>query len=473
MPQKIPLSGGSYTARSVISDAQACINMFPEKNQQTSELPFVYYPTPGLVKFAQGPFGAVRGLYEASNNNVYAVIDNGFYELSSGGALTLRGNITPGSSPVRFVDNTFEIVIFDGTSNGWYMDLTTNTFAAISDPAWYGSVGGGYLDSFMVFNRPGTRDWYATESNQFLPLNPLYFARKTAAGDLLRTVTVRDRSILLLGENSLEFWFNSGNESFPFAIQAGAFEDIGIAAPYSLAQFSGTSFWLSKNLAGDSLAVSCTEYRVDRVSNYAIEAEWKTYTTVEDAIGFVYQSGGHVFYVLNFPTANRTWVYDAQENLWHRRAYLESDGTFSRHRANCHVYAFGRQLVGDYQNGAIYDMSDSAYTDDGTAIRRVRGFPTISADQRRISYLRFALEMEVGSAPLGVVPTVEMRYSDNYGRTWSDYLHQSLGETGEFNRSVVWNRLGLGRNRVFEVSWSFNGPTALKGAFVEMEVSET
>lgn len=54
---KIPLMGGSYEARSIIADAQRCVNLYPEPNPQDAEAPLTHYPTPGLTVLALGLVG--------------------------------------------------------------------------------------------------------------------------------------------------------------------------------------------------------------------------------------------------------------------------------------------------------------------------------------------------------------------------------------------------------------------------------
>ena len=47
------------------------------------------------------------------------------------------------------------------------------------------------------------------------------------------------------------------------------------------------------------------------VSNRGIEQMINTFARIDDAIAYAYQKNGHSFYVLTFPTANKTLVYDA------------------------------------------------------------------------------------------------------------------------------------------------------------------
>jgi hypothetical protein len=79
--------------------------------------------------------------------------------------------------------------------------------------------------------------------------------------------------------------------------------------------------------------------------------------TLADAQAFTYQQDGHSFYVLNFPAAGKTWVYDVATGEWHERAVWDSVAMdWQPHLSRCHAYGFGRHLVGDRLSPAIYDM---------------------------------------------------------------------------------------------------------------------
>lgn len=479
---KLPLAGGTYQARALIAGAQRCVNLYPEKNQEGASFPFTYYPTPGLVPFAVDATNEapVRGIFKASNNNVYAVIGRQIYSLASDGTLTPLINMaTDISTPVSFDDNTFEAVIVEGTDFGYVVNMSDGSLSTISsatDAGFYGGTSVAYVDSFLLFNRPGTRQWYTTLSNQLLPFDATYFALKTAGPDPLLNIAVLNRSILLFGEKTVEFWYNAGGSSFPFAIQAGAFVNVGLAATYSVAQNADSVFWLGRNDLGEAIATMTVEYDARRISTYALEAEWASYSTVEDATAFTYQDAGHVFYVLNFPTADKTWVFDVQEGLWHQRAWMDTSGGLHRHRANCHCFAFGKHLVGDFENGQIYELTETAFDDDGDPVFRARGFPTLSNESRRVAYTRFLAELEVGASEglvIGQGPKIFLRWSDDYGQTWSTPVGQSVGASAQYLTSVVWSRLGMGRNRVFELSWSWPYKTALSGAYLEATPAAT
>src|SRR3990167_1784982 len=61
-------------------------------------------------------------------------------------------------------------------------------------------------------------------------------------------------------------------------------------------------------------------------------------------------------------------------------------------------------------------------------------------------------------------PQIGMRYSNDGGNTWSAYTYRNLGRAGEFSRRLYWNSLGMGRDRVWELSGDAPVKTAIVGA---------
>lgn len=68
----------------------------------------------------------------------------------------------------------------------------------------------------------------------------------------------------------------------------------------------------------------------------------------------------------------------------------------------------------------------------------------------------------------GTDPQVMLRISNDGGKTWITEQWRSAGKTGEFHRRVRWNRLGMGRRRVFEVIVTDPIPWKITGAYVEV-----
>ncbi len=88
-----------------------------------------------------------------------------------------------------------------------------------------------------------------------------------------------------------------------------------------------------------------------------------------------------------------TWAYDASTQLWHQRAH---DDFLCRERYNCHVFAFGKHLFGDFANGNIYELDGTIGTINGAAIPKERTSPSWGDEEKRIPVRAFQLDMEEG-----------------------------------------------------------------------------
>jgi hypothetical protein len=256
----------------------------------------------------------------------------------------------------------------------------------------------------------------------------------------------------------------------------GVYIEHGCAANHSVAKVDLALFWLGRDLQGQGIVFAGRNYAADRVSTYALEAEIATYGRIDDAVGFSYLQGGHAFYVLSFPTANKTWALDTTTQQWTQLAYLEATGSLSRHRATAHAAYGGQNVVLDWQNGNLYALDPNAYTDNGAPILRVRSFPHLAgSDGNRMMFRQFIADMEVGAGLPGdsAPPEVRLRWSDDRGASWGNPVSGSLGKVGEYLTSIQWQRLGYARDRVFELSWSAPVRTALNGAWVDVARART
>ena len=496
---RIPLIGGSYASRSVISGAGGrCVNYYPEKNPPDALVPVTHYQRPGLVPLAQGPNAPVRGIWRASNGNGYCVIGSNVYQINPvTWALTQLGTIAANrSNPCSFTDFGQAVgigVLVDGSPNGWSINLGTGAFAQINDPTgtFVGADKLDYIDTFVLFNVPGTNQFGSTLSNE-LQFDSLYVAGKTNYPDLLQTLIVNRHEILLFGSLKTEIWYDAGNAQFPFAELPGAYIEHGTVAKYSVASADISVYWLGMDLQGQGYVFRQRGYETTRISNHALE--WtlsqvqESGGTLSDAIGYTFQKAGHLFYVLQFPSADMTWVFDDAVTdpmiAWHQEAWTDANGQLHRHRGNCCAFLNGQNVCGDWENGTIYSMNFSAYTDEVagvvgpiTCIRTFphlggisgrEGAPVIPTDGRRVRHDRFQLDMEAGGAGTQQFPSqISLKYSDDRGNTWRGAALQSAGAQGQFDTWPLFQNLGEARDRVYEISHSIPGPAAINGAWID------
>lgn len=466
--------GGAYLARSPNFAAETCVNLYIEPGNPTTKSPAMLLGTPGLNLYCTLPAGSVRGLYTASNGRCFAVGGGTLYEVLAGNTATARGTLATGSGPVSMSDNGLELIVVDGTSAGYLFTLATNAYAAITDDAFFGADRVSFFDGYFILNHRATQQIYISGLYAGGVYDGTEFASDEASPDLVVSLEVQRRELLVLGSRSGQLWFDAGSTDFPFAPIAGTSFTYGCAAAHSLRTLGGTFFWLATDQEGAKSVMTLRGYEPERISTHAVEFAINGYTSIADAIGFVYQEEGHSFYGLSFPTGNATWVYDASTKLWHSRADLDpSTGLFTRSRVEHHCAAFGKHLVAGSNDGRVYEQDLDTYDLAGDALVRERTSPFLHNDRKLLYHSVIEIDFQSGvGLDGGVVPGTEpeamLQWSETGGQTWSHEHWVTIGAQGQYLARALWRRLGRSRQRIYRVRISDPVKVALIGARIEV-----
>jgi hypothetical protein len=467
--------GPTYTLSSLDVDCQRCVNLFPEvdelRTQAEGEIASLQ-GTPGLRKLATIGIGPIRGLWDVSKTGRSFVLSgNALYEVYSNWTSVLRGNVSNTAGAVTMSDNGLQLFVPDGV-NGWVLDLTTNVWAQVTAAGFYGGDSSVGQDGYIVLARPGTDQFYISGLNDALAYDALDIQGIGGVPDLIVRATSLHRKIWLLCKKSTQVWWNSGDSFFPFTRIDGASSEYGCIAEASVARFADSLVWLGGGPNAEGLVLMTLGDQPTRISNYAVETAINALGDLSAATGWAYVEAGHPFYCLNLPGAETTWVYDMSTQQWHERAYF-SNGAYQRHRADCHMWAFGIHIVGDYQNGNIYALDSNVHTDDGALKVWMRRAPHIVSGMDRMFFSKAQFDMEMGTGLDGLVqgsdPQVFLRYSDDGGHTWSHEKQASSGRLGEYRKRMIFRRLGSSRNRVFELRGSDPVKIRILGADLDIE----
>ena len=361
-----------------------------------------------------------------------------------------------------------------------------------TDGAFTGADVVDTVDNYFVYNNPGTQQWAA--SNTLSPITAaLSFSSKDGSPDNLVSLIVDHREVYLLGENSSEVWVDVGSFPFPLQRVPGTNTQHGIVAKFSVSRLGNSFAYVSRNIRGQAQIMMMQGYMPTRISTHAVENTLVN-QKVDDAIAWTYQLEGHEVYVVSFPTLDLTWAYDVSTQMWHKWLYVDNNNVFHRHRGNCLALFQGMVLVGDWQNGKIYELDPNNYTDDGDTIRRVRRCPHLVSDLQREFFDELQLQFQPGvgqggtfissgtylganlvipptqtySIPvLGIYiignsvninttnpytnPQAMLRWSNDGGSTWSREYWIPIGQQGKYKNRAIWRRLGTARDRVYEV----------------------
>ena len=457
MQRQIPLTTG--VSEKDVAGTETLINLYP---RQTSggKYPYKLIGTAGLAFFCELPTKPVKALYKYGPR-VFAVTPSKIYEIHSNSSFTELGDVSLFGNRLSVADNGLQMVVVDGIK-GYSLDFDSNEVKQIEQEGFYPSSTVTYQDGYFIFSRAGTGQFYLSELLD-TDFDPNDFGTAEGQPDKLLAVLSDHREVFMFGESTIEVWYNSGDPDLPFERNQGAFIEKGCAAPYAITKQNNTIYFVGSDL----MVYQMSGYTPIRISTHEVERTIKD-VSLSDAFSYTYQDQGHLFYMLTIPAANITWCYDISSGTWHIRQSYQ----FGRHISNCIVNAFSRNLVGDFQSGVIYELSQDYYRDNLDPIVRVMTLPTIANGREFVTVNSLELDMSSGVGVNfgdGFDPELRVFVSKDGGSTYAqNHRNVKIGKQGEFLTRVKTNRLGRARQFNFKIEISDPIPVSIGGAWVDV-----
>lgn len=377
----------------------------------------------------------------------------------SGGGVTAVTLVAGGTGYVP-ISGPPGMAMFGGTGSGLTMDYATTSLTPgsgmISNP-----IQCGYSDGFFIVLQGNSQVIQVSQLGDASAWDPTQVAQVSVFSDNIVGMLVDHRQIWLWGSKQSQVYGDSGN-IFPFdPIQPAIIED-GMVAALSAVRADNSVFWIGQNERGQGIARRANGYTPIRVSTFAVEWDWAQYPTISDAISYASEYLGHTVWHIYFPTANKSWDYDCSNGQWtERTSFNPTLFTYEAEHSQCHAYANGRQLVGDWQSGNVYELKASAFDEVGQPIQRIRDTPYIFSEAQIINHAFVQLDVEVGLGPQPPLvdgngdprqPQLSVQWSDDQGKTWSNEHVLDCGFEGEFKKRVILRRLGRSRGRVYRIT---------------------
>lgn len=434
--------------------------MFVSQAPDGARSPVYTEGIPGLTLKASIGNLPVRGMWTMASI-LYVVVGTSLHQVDEDYTTTDLGTI-PGASRVSMADNGTQLCIVNGSSG--YIYTVAAGLVQITDEDFPGAATVAYLDSYFIFNNPGTQQFFISSLLDGTIYDASDFASAESFPDPLIAVFVDHRELFLFGTDTVEIWFNSGAADFPFERATGASVEKGIGAKFSVAKLDNSLLWLDHTgivrRMGDG-------YQPIRVSTHSEEVtiaagDW------QNAYAYTYVQEGHEFYALTIPGAE-TLVYDAASRLWHTRSSFGTD----IHRAGFEEFVYDKHIVGDVTNGNIYEMTFDEEEENGEPIIAEMIFPQIRVeDSNRFTVYRLELDLEVGvglATGQGSDPLAMLQISSDGGKTWgNNELIRSLGVSGKYEQRVYWDRLGQHRSFTPRIRISDPVQRAVYTAYVQV-----
>lgn len=334
------------------------------------------------------------------------------------------------------------------------VQISTNSFPALIQDI-------ECQDEFGLVLQQSSQVWFSSAVSNLSSWPQLSFASTTGNQNNAIGIVSVHRELFILGTQTTEIWDNAGTNNFTWGRNTSAFIEYGCAAVSSIAKADNAFFFLAQSISGGTTVMRMEGYNPKLISNSAINYQISTYTVVSDAIGFTYQQEGHEFYVLTFPTAGITWVYDISTGQWHQRQSLIS-GNQTKWIPTSHTFNYNLHLVGDPSTGNIYFLDMANYTDNGSAITRTMiSHPFYAAG----AWLYLDnVQIDFDTTPTTDLANWSLFISRNGGNVFGSakIAVPQVDSNGMYR--VYWNRLGQAHAYGIKIQTSANMKCIILGA---------
>lgn len=409
--------------RSLVWGGAKLVNAYAESSDGDKADQFAVMAIPGLVTFSDISAYPVRGMHVMADV-LYGVVGTTLYSIDSAGVETSLGTVG-GTLPVQMADNGTQLAIQGGALNnqGYVLDSGTLYTNLVNLPPVSGVT---YMDGYFV--------WPVFESDQFiisaltdgLSYDPLDVATVEGDPDNIVGVVNLQRELQFFGTNTIEVWYDSGNQDFPFERSPNAFIERGCRDRDSIVKIDN-----SVQFVGDDLIVyRLNGYQPVRISNHAIEFKIASATWLR---AFTMSQEGAKFYILN--TDVGCWAYEMSTGAWAERQSLGLDN----YRCSCAVRVYNGTVMGDGYTGRIYTPSLDVFTENGNVIPITIVLPSIQTDRSKSTCYSLEVQIEsgVGNAS-DPDPQMIMQWSKDGGRTFSNEVARPMGAVGEYLTRCIW-----------------------------------
>lgn len=461
---KVEFAGGAYQTFSKPLNAQECVNFFTHIDQEGGTSQLSLRGTPGLKVWKDtGEYAEVRGA-KRQGSYVYSIVGNKVFRIDKNKTLTeCTGTLGTSSGSVSIAMSPTQGMIVDGL-NGYSISGTTIT--KITDDGFFNNPKTvTYQDGYFLVSFDGSANvQYSDDATSW---DSTYYFNANAYPDNVVSVLSDHRDVLVLKESTSETWYDDG--SSPFARKPGYSQEVGIGSRYSPVQLENTVYLLTDKIQMAKLQGS----QYIPVSPRSIDYQMKQDSDISNAVGMGVEIEGNAFYILT--TSNNTWVYNAATKFCHKLSSYPEPFT-GRWRGNCAEYFDNKWIIGDYQNGILYELDFETFTDNSQPIVRKRVPQTLRQEGKMIfpSCLEIFFEQGTGLATgQGSDPKAMLRYSIDGGKTWSSEIWRDVGKIGEYKDRSVWNRFAGGRYFTPELTVSDPIKWVVMDANLEAEIGAT
>lgn len=429
-------------------------NVFFEQSPSTPDN-VALLTRPTLDPFATVGDGPNRGIFWEDDVFADAALiasGNILYSTTQEGVSTPLGAIT-GSGRVEVAYSPTEALV----ASGGVLQVSDGVTLAIkSFPDSLNVVSVGFINGYFLAVPENSHRIYYTDltTGEF---DGTRFISAERYPDNVSRIIITSDEVWAMGSSSVEVMVPTGVDAVdqpPFQRVEGRLYKKGVLNAATIVEADNSVYWVgfSKDAGfavyrGDGVPVAVSDpsiaERISRCDPTLIKA-------------WVFGSEGHSFYVLSLNTEG-TWAYDLKTGGWFEWASINRDQWRAHLGRSCWP---GVVLAGDDETAQVWQISTTGTDDGGEVIEQK--FTAGTPIDGRITNSNVSLDCAVGQVAVGETAAINLEYSDDQGRTWTDEGECSLGLIGDYETRVRWNRMGMMRppSRIFE--WTTTSPVRMR-----------
>lgn len=434
----IPLGQGIYNR---IDDPRVRLkNMYYETTPANLTDQVSLTSRPGLTSHIAAGLGAgpIRGLCrdDGSLSDTLFAVSGGFLYayLFSTSAITNLGAIV-GSGRVVMASNVNYVLIATGTV---LYSSTASALATVTVPDGSPVSSVAYLNNYFLILVNGQRVYFSDVAG--ITFDPLDYFSADSSPSNLKNIAVIGDELWMLGRSTTEVFAPTGNADLPFQRISGRVFPTG-CYEYGRDSVVKTDFGIA--WVGKDNVVYRTGSSPARISDPTIE---QTITAASrnsaEIFAWHYVAEGRSVYVMNIDDGDDgiTFAFDFITSKWTQYGSY----TFPMWNVwSSARYFDGSYYVGDTLSGKVWRVDPTSTLDgDQPVICEFTGLIELNAPLRCDNVI-LDCSTGIGGATYPTEdPTIQLRTSDDRGKTWGSWQATRLGRIGEFNRQVQWTRLG-------------------------------
>ena len=356
----------------------------------------------------------------------YVVAGETLYKVGHDNIPISIGSI-PGSDVCLFAGTTTKVVIVrDGKV--FSTDGSTVYSVTMPDDRLVGSVA--TIDNNFILTQKDYYRFYWMTPTETDP-DPLSYASAERSPDSIVGVTVLSDEVWFIGTDNVEVWQTTGDLNLPYQRIAGRVYSFGCIDPATIS---------NSNLEGYPCAIWVTQ------KGSVVIGQGSTKVISTKAVELALQGGTNhrawsfrwnrtEFYVLT--TDQKTLVYNLEKDSWS----IWDSYSYSNFRAHVGFQVNQDVYAGDAYTGKLWKLVDG-YSDAGQpVVREVSGF--LIEQSSKANCFSVNVRINAGWVPgYTYTPVLEMRFSDDYGFSWSPYYQQVMGKKGAYDYDVTYRSLG-------------------------------